>query len=82
MRLHDRRDEVRQVLVPGLDPWALIDEQDLPEGTAIQDQEHDAIHLLGNVAITQGLFPRRRAMAWSISAAASAIKASQEVTRP
>ena len=30
VRLHDRRDEVRQLLVPGLDPWALIDEELLP----------------------------------------------------
>ena len=43
MRLHDRRDEVRQLLVPGLDPWMLIDEEPLPKGVTIKHQEHDAI---------------------------------------
>ena len=40
MRLHDRRDEIRHVLMPGLDPRALVDEQDPRAGSRGQ-KEHD-----------------------------------------
>src|SRR5712691_6753410 len=35
--VHDRRDEVRQRLVPGRDPGPFVDEQLLPVGRAVED---------------------------------------------
>src|SRR2546426_476946 len=49
--VHDGRDESRHLLVPGLDPWAVLDEQDLAEGARVKHQEHQDIHLLGDIAI-------------------------------
>ena len=53
--VHDCGDEVGHLLVPGLNPWPFVDEQLLPIGRALEDEEQTPRNSRRNLLPMKGI---------------------------